>query len=151
VSCTLNIVSIDLQTGTVVLTRNNPAPIFIMRSGSIDCLQSESVPLGISRSVRPIITEISVEAGLIIILFTDGLVHAGKRLGQPLDVCASIQAMLEEQDPSPQEIADSLLSHATRLDEGRPADDISVVALKVVQNQGDEVRRMSVRVPINMV
>lgn len=150
VSCTLNIVSIDLQTATVVLTRNNPAPVFITNGEKVDCLQAESMPLGISRSVRPIITEIAVEAGLTIILFTDGLVHAGKGHGQSMDICGSIQSMLEEQDPSPQEIADSLLAHAVRLDDGRPVDDISVVVLKVIQNQDDEVRRMTVRVPISV-
>jgi len=151
VSCTLNIVSIDLQTSTVVLTRNNPAPIFIAHANQLDCLQTESTPLGISRSVRPIISEIAVETGLTIVCYTDGLVHAGKRSGQPMDVCTSLQAMLEEQDPTPQEIADSLLAHAIHLDEDRPADDISIVALKVIQRQGDDVRRMTIRLPIDSV
>ena len=37
VSCTLNIASIDLETNTVVLSRNNPAPIFICHDDQIDC------------------------------------------------------------------------------------------------------------------
>jgi len=56
--------------------------------------------------------------------------------------------MLEEQDPSPQAIADALLAEAVNLDEGRPADDISVVVLKVLKRLGDEVRRMTVRLPM---
>jgi hypothetical protein len=56
--------------------------------------------------------------------------------------------MIEEQDPSPQAIADALLSEAVNLDEGRPADDISVVVLKVLKRAGDNVRRMTVRLPI---
>ncbi len=150
VSCTLNIASIDLQSGTLVLTRNNPAPIFVYKDGNIDCLQTESTPLGISRNVRPVISELAVEHGLNIVFYTDGLVHAGERRGQPMDVCTALEAMLEDQEPSPQEIADSLLEHAVRLDDGRPADDISVVALKVVKRRGDEVRRMTVRLPINI-
>ena len=35
------------------------------------------------------------------------------------------------------------------LAEGRPVDDISIVVLKVVHRQGDEVRRMMVRLPFN--
>src|SRR5262245_57867728 len=71
VICTLNIASLDLHSGTIVLTRNNPAPVFICRSEHVDRLDSESVPLGASRDVRPIIAEIAVEPGLIIIIYTD--------------------------------------------------------------------------------
>jgi serine phosphatase RsbU (regulator of sigma subunit) len=148
VSCTLNIASIDLESNTVVLSRNNPAPIFICREDQIDCIDAESSPLGIRRDIRPIITEVEVEPGLTIVMYTDGLTHAGKRRGQPMDVCNAIQAMVEEQDPAPQELADALLAHAVNLDESRPADDISVVVLKVTMKNGDDVRRMSVRLPI---
>ena len=42
VTSTLNIVSVDLHTGTVVISRNNPAPFFIARGEEIDCIGSES-------------------------------------------------------------------------------------------------------------
>ena len=148
VSCTLNIASIDLHTNTIVLSRNNPAPIAICRNGEVDCVSTESITLGTTRDTRPIITETDIEPGLIIVMYTDGLVHAGDRRGRPMEVCTVIQAMLDEQDPGPQAIADELLAHAVALDEGRPADDISVVALKVTTRTGDHVRRMNVRLPI---
>jgi serine phosphatase RsbU (regulator of sigma subunit) len=147
---TLNIISVDLETSTVVLTRNNPAPFYIAREEQIDCITSASSPLGASRNVRPVISEIPIEAGLAVVVYTDGLVHAGERVGRPMDVSTSLQAILEGQDPPPQEIADALLSEAVRLDEGRPADDISVVALRVLKRRGDEVRRMTVRLPISV-
>ncbi|MFL7867865.1 MAG: PP2C family protein-serine/threonine phosphatase [Anaerolineales bacterium] len=149
VSCTLNIASIDLESNTVVLSCNNPSPIFICREDQVDCIDAESSPLGIRRDIRPSITEVEIEAGLTIVIYTDGLTHAGKRRGQPMDVCNAIQAMLEDQDPPPQELADALLAHAVNLDENRPADDISVVVLKVITKNGDNVRRMNVRLPIN--
>jgi serine phosphatase RsbU (regulator of sigma subunit) len=149
VSCTLNIVSIDLQTSTVVLTRNNPTPFFVARGDQLDCIATASTPIGISRSIRPVISEVPIERGLTIVIFTDGLQHAGDRGGQPLDICASLESLLEDQDPSPQEIADFLLAEAIALDEGRPADDISVVVLKVQKRDGDDVRRMTVRLPIS--
>lgn len=148
VICTLNIASIDLHSGTIVLTRNNPSPMFICRDMKIDRIDSESIPLGTSTDVRPSITEISIEAGLTIVIYTDGLVHAGTRRGTPMDTHEMLRSMLEDQDPSPQEIADSLLSHAVMLDDNRPADDISVVVLKVAALNQDTVRRMSVRLPI---
>lgn len=148
VSSTLNIVSVDLESGTIVLTRNNPAPFYIIHGDSVEQIAEPSTPIGISRTTRPVINEIPIEPDLTIVIYTDGLVHAGERKGQPMDICASLQALLEEQDPSPQEIADTLLKEAIRLDDGRPADDISVLVIKVSARRGDEVRRMYVRLPI---
>lgn len=148
VICTLNIASVDLLSRTLVLTRNNPAPIFVCRGENIDCLEDESIPLGTSRNLRPLITEVPIEPGVIIVIYTDGLTHAGKRRGTPMDVCETIRSVLEDQDPGPQTLADTLLAQAVRLDENRPADDISVLVVKVTSRVGDAVRRMSVRLPI---
>jgi len=148
VICTLNIASLDLHSGTIVLARNNPAPMFICRGEIIDRVDGESIPLGTSRDVRPLITELAIESGLTIIIHTDGLIHAGERRGTPMDVREAIQAVMEDQDPSPQSLADMLLAQAIQLDENRPADDISVLVLKVTPRNGDNVRRMTVRLPI---
>lgn len=145
---TLNIASVDLSSGTIVLSRNNPAPMYVCRDEQIDCLDEESSPLGTSRNIRPLITEIAIEPGVIIVIYTDGLVHAGKRRGMPMDVGATIRSVLEDQDPTPQMLADSLLAQAVSLDDNRPADDISVLVLKVTPRIGDNVRRMTVRLPI---
>ena len=145
---TLNIASVDLHSGTIVLTRNNPASIFVGRGEKADCLDAESVPLGTSRDVRPVITEVEIETGLTVVIYTDGLVHAGARRGQPMDVCEVIRSLLDDQDPTPQELADALLAFAVRLDDSRPADDISVLVLKVMPLSGDDVRRMTIRLPI---
>ena len=146
---TLNIASLDLSSGTIVLTRNNPAPMFVCRGEQIDIMEEESIPLGTSRNVRPLITEIAIEPGLIIVIYTDGLVHAGKRRGMPMDVGAMLRSVLDDQDPTPQMLADSLLAQAVSLDDQRPADDISVLVLKVTARNGDNVRRMAVRLPID--
>ena len=149
VICTLNIASVDLHSGTIVLTRNNPAPIFVCRGDKADCLAAHSVPLGTSPDVRPVITELEIETGVTIVVYTDGLMNAGERRGHRMDVCEVIQSFLDEQEPTPQELADSLLHYAVKLDEGRPADDISVLVLKVIPRGGDNVRRMTVRLPIS--
>ena len=145
---TLNIASIDLYSGTIVLTRNNPSPMYICRGDQVDCRDEESIPLGTSRNVRPLITEISLEPRLIIVIYTDGLTHAGKRRGQPIDVGTTLRSILDSQDLSPQMLADALLAQAVSLDDNRPADDISVLVLKVTARTGDNVRRMTVRLPI---
>ena len=146
---TLNVASLDLHSRTIVLTRNNPSPLYICRGESIDRFDAESTPLGASRDARPLITELPIEVGLTIVMYTDGLTHAGERRGTPMEVGEAIRSVLEDQDPSPQSLADSLLAHAVRLDDDRPADDISVVVVKFSSNTGDNVRRMTVRLPIH--
>lgn len=148
VICTLNIASVDLHSGTIVLARNNPSPMFICRGDQIDRRDEESIALGISRNVRPLITEIPVEPGLIIVIYTDGLTHAGERRGQPMDVEETLRFLMDDHNSSPQALADSLLAHAINLDDNRPTDDISVLVLKVTSRMGDNVRRMTVRLPI---
>ncbi|HXD09161.1 MAG TPA: SpoIIE family protein phosphatase [Anaerolineales bacterium] len=148
VICTLNIASVDLHSGTIVLTRNNPAPMFVCRGDVIDRIDSESIPLGTSRDVRPLISEIALEPGLIIVICTDGLTHAGTRRGTPMDIGETLQTVMEDENPSPQILADTLLAQAVRLDDERPVDDISILVLKVTSRTGDNVRRMTVRLPI---
>jgi serine phosphatase RsbU (regulator of sigma subunit) len=145
---TLNIASVDLHSRTIVLTRNNPAPMCIYLNDKVDVFGEDSIPLGTSRNVRPFITELAIQPGLVIVIYTDGLTHAGERRGHPMKVSEVIQSVLEDADPSPQILADSLLAHAVQLDENRPADDISVLVLKVTSRTGDTVRRMAVRLPI---
>ncbi len=148
VSATLNIVSIDMQTSTMVITRNNPLPVFIATRDEICAFDDECKPIGIYRDTRPLISEAPLEQGLTVVLFTDGLVHAGSRTGESLDIKTFLQSLLEDEDLNPQEIADAMLAHAVRLDHGRPVDDISVVAIHVSGQKGDAVRRMSVQLPL---
>ncbi len=131
-----------------MITRNNPAPVFIARGDKIECLTSDSTPIGTSRNIRPAISEIALEGWTSIIMYTDGILQAGDRYGQELDICTLLEGLLEEQDPSSQEIADALLANAIKLDQGRPNDDMSVVVLRVLPFESDLIRRLTVRLPV---
>jgi serine phosphatase RsbU (regulator of sigma subunit) len=145
----MNILSADLQTQTLVISRNNPTAVFISQADQIECISSESIPIGHARNIRPSITEISLIPRTTVVLYTDGVMRAGERFGQSLDFCSMIQAYLDEQEPTAQYIADALLSYAIRLDQNRPNDDMSVVVLRVIEKSDDNIRRLSVRLPFN--
>jgi serine phosphatase RsbU (regulator of sigma subunit) len=147
VSATLNIVSIDMQTATMVITRNNPLPVYIASHNEICTFDDDCKPIGLYRDTRPLICETPLEAGLMVLFFTDGLVHAGSRTGESLDIVTFLHAHIDE-ELTPQEIADDLLKDAIDLDKGRPVDDISVVVIQVSSQVGDAVRRMTVRLPL---
>lgn len=149
-SSTLNIISVDLASETVVLARNNEAPMYVARGESIECIDDPSRSIGTTRNIKPLITEIPIQSGLNLVIYTDGLMHAGERRGTPLDVGTTLRGLLEDSEPSPQVLADALLAQAMYLDDNRPADDISVVVLRMLQRTGDDVRRMTVRVPISI-
>lgn len=150
VSATLNILSIDMHTKTLVITRNNPTEVLLAYNESIKRLNEPSIPIGLYRDTRPLISEVELEIGLSALIFSDGLSGAGQKYGEPIDVFTSLQVLLEEEEPSSQLIADTLLEQAIRLDRGRPSDDISIVVLRVTSQVGDDTRRMTVRLPINV-
>ena len=86
VSATLNIVSVDLETETVVISRNSHCPTVVSLDGQIRLLDEPSEAVGIHSWTKPVITELPIAANTYVLIFTDGLVHAGRRTGQSLDV-----------------------------------------------------------------
>ena len=151
VSATLNILSIDMQTQTLVITRNNPAPALLVCDDVLNELNEPSLPVGLYRDTRPQIFETKLVAGLAAVAYTDGLVHAGSRNSNTLDVTNEVVGLLQTSNQSPQIIADSLLARALELDEGRPVDDTSIAVLRVQEKDSDGVRRMVVTIPLEPI
>ena len=149
VSATLNIVSVDLETETLVISRNSHCPTVLIRAGEALLLDEPSEPVGIRTWTRPVVVEMPVAPDTFVIVFSDGLLHAGRRHGREIDVLQLIQGLVER-DVSVEALADAILARAIELDQGRPSDDISVVAVSVVAAppDADDVRRMSVCLPI---
>lgn len=148
VSATLNIVSVDLDTGTLVLSRNNPCPtILITPEGEVQLLDEPSRPVGIYLRTRPVITEVDLQSGITVIVYTDGLAHAGENRGGPMDLPAVV-AEMSTAGCSARQMADGLLERALALESGRPRDDISILVLRVQPGEGGQVRRLSVQMPI---
>ena len=148
VMATLNIVSIDMLSSTMVITRNNPAPVYIIENGELSKLNDPVDPVGIRRGIRPQITEISLSRGLTAICYTDGITYAGDRDGSPFEVESFIQKIMHDEHIAPQKWADAILEEAFRLDQGRPVDDMSVVVASILPKGKDDIRRLSARMPL---
>jgi len=84
VSATLNILSIDLASSTMVLSRNNHCPIIIITPDEgLRLLDGPSEPVGVRRGTKPQITELSLVAGTMVVVYTDGLETLKPRLRCP--------------------------------------------------------------------
>lgn len=151
VSATLNILSVDTRSRTLVISRNNPAPVIVhTREGGLFALEEPSSVVGVHRNVKPLITEIPLAIGILVVAFTDGLQHAGKVSGRDkLDAKQLVGNMLDQGVVDPQLIVDQLLACALELEQNRPRDDISVMAMAVLDGGGDDVRRLQGQLPLN--
>jgi len=152
VSATLNIVSVDLVTRTIVISRNSHCPAVVAKGPGreIRVLDESSQAIGIHSRTRPVIAELPIEPDIHIVVYTDGVLAAGQRAGRSLDAPAFIQQRLAVcSQACARSLADALLKQAVELDGGRPSDDISVLVVSVVpRQQPDATRRLSVRFPI---
>ena len=171
VQATLNIASVDLQTRTVVLSRNNQCPVIVVNRGSLGVLDDSSVPIGVHRGTKPVITEIPITAGTYVVMFTDGIADAGvtspdgpldvpKLVSEHLDIDQTGHDQLDDADvtdehlttplrPDARGLADAILYRAISRDDGRPRDDMTVVVLASLdRTMDDDVRHMFVRYPI---
>jgi serine phosphatase RsbU (regulator of sigma subunit) len=149
VSADLNIVSFDLVSRTVVLSRNSGVPIYVVDAGGVRAVDQQSQPIGIYVRTKPAICEIPISPGTYIVVVTDGVPEGGLRFGQPLDLLTTLTDLISQEGMSAQTLADGLLDAAIAADHGRPADDMSVLVLSVAPGQSaSDVRRMLVTFPI---
>ena len=123
--------------------------IFYLEGSIIYAIQSKKeARLGELLIRDGLITEKKLEEGLTLIAFTDGLIHAGSRTGEHLNIQDSIQSLLLSKGTA-QSISDNLMEQALNLDQGRPVDDISVVVIQAKKGTESEVRKISVHMPIS--
>ena len=149
VSAELIIVSVDLVTQTLVISRNARCPILLRQGDTNGWLDQISEAVGIYRHTKPIITELKLAAAITVIAFTDGVWAAGCRTDHKIDLPAILQAVDPAGDVNGQMIADTILAEALRLDQNRPHDDATVLVLKIMPTpQSDTVRRLFLRFPI---
>ncbi len=148
VSATLEILSVDLVSKTVIASRNSDTPLLLGRDGAYRLLPSSSGPIGIRRHTKPTIDQFEAEPGLQVAVFSDGISHAGERHRRPLDPLAFANERLGA-DLTAQELADALLAEALERDAGRPDDDMTVVALALRPRGGyPPIRRLVAAVPL---
>lgn len=152
VAATLNILSFDQRTGTILVSRNNPAPFYVLDTDGVHIHDEPSSTIGLYPGTKPRITEIAVRPNTYVVIFTDGLLKAGERYGEDLSLANFLAGWPSSSGGSAQSLADALLARAVEIDRGHPSDDMSVVVLAAIPGRPDDrVRRMTVRFPVDKV
>ncbi len=165
VSATLNLLTVDFTTQTLVITRNNPEPVYLFglpqdqpppaepaiipaATASLLALNETAVPLGLYPRTRPVIQEFPLTPGLVAVAFSDGLSGAGDRYGEKVDLVAFLHQRLVRPPYAAQPLADELLELALVADHRRPQDDMCVVVLTTEPLEAEDgapiPRRMAV-------
>jgi len=149
VSADLIVLSADLETRSLVVTRNTACPVLMVRAGEYQALAEPSRPIGTSRSVRPQVTELPLSAGLLLVAFTDGVWEAGTLSTRPQSVPDWLLAEVAKLGSEPRSLADAILAEAVTRDRGRPQDDMTVAVVSV-KDSGEtlDVRRLHVVFPV---
>lgn len=148
VSATLDLLSLDLGTNHVLLTRNADVPAIFYRTGEWHLLPATAGPIGVRRHARPSIEQFDLAVGLHVVLYTDGIAHAGERYGAPLDPVAALSAG-GAVAANAQTLADTLLAAAVVADRGRPNDDMTVIALTIMARDEQVVtRHLTANIPL---
>lgn len=147
VSATLDLLSVDLRTRTVVITRNAETPMIFGNVGKITAIASDSGPIGRYRWTKPAVTELPMTAGVDIVLCTDGIAHSGRRAALPPFDFAEFGREHFGPGLTAQDLADALLKIVIERDQGRPADDMAVVALSLRDGESTpSIRRLQMQV-----
>lgn len=149
VSTELTLISADYRTRSLVVTRNSHVPVVLRHAGGVELLDQSVEPIGFHEVMKPLIREIPLEPGQVVLAFTDGVYSAGKRYGESLSL-SQIEQLVETVKPEEMNsLADSVLELAFGLDRRRPGDDMAVLAVGVGPRRGEPaVRRLSVSMPL---
>lgn len=149
VSAELHIVSVDLRTNTLVISRNARCPVLMRRQHEFHWLDETSDAVGIHHFTKPAISEHQLDEGLTLIVFTDGVWSAGSHMSSIIDIPGVILRADADCSATAESIAGAVLDEALQLDQGRPRDDATVLVVKLASRSNDDnIRRLTMRFPI---
>lgn len=148
VSSTLTVLSVDLDTQSVLFSRNSNCPVILKHAYGIQVYDEDVSSIGVHKRMKPLMYEFPLETGLIMVSYTDGIQSAGRKRGKELNF-EFIKRIIEENAPDDAPyIAEAILEYALGLDEERPSDDMTVVVIGICDTESlHNIRRMSISFP----
>jgi serine phosphatase RsbU (regulator of sigma subunit) len=147
VTATMAILSADLSTDSLVVARNSPCPVVVRQEGVVFRLEGGADIIGTYRRTRPAMTELPLLAESVLATFSDGIVHAGRRHGRHLDWERLDDELAQLDTEHLGRWVEQVLEEAIALDDGRPGDDMSIMALAVRPDEAAPLRWLRASIP----
>lgn len=147
VTATLALMTADFHTDTVVLARNAPCPVVVRQEGVVFRLEGASEVIGTYRRTKPAMTELPLLADTVLLTYSDGVIHAGRRYGRSLDWEVWDAKLRDLPIDHLGSFVDELMDQALELDQGRPTDDVSIMAMGVKRDDDSALRRLKASIP----
>ena len=121
----IDLASVDLDSGRADIVKVGSPLGCIFSEGTIRVLEGESLPLGMLDELRPTTLSVQLQENDILVFFSDGVTDA---FGSSSDLFDYLKTL----DPlNPQALADDILRTALRRMNGTPADDMTVLAVRI--------------------
>lgn len=149
VSATLTLMSVDLDSQTLVFCRNSNCPVIIKQNHGIDVYDEEVASIGVHKRMKPLTVQLPLEEGLIAVTYTDGIQHSGRRRGNEITQTQLLKLIEKTKAEDVDALAQAILDQALLLDQNMPGDDMTVVVVGICpkERQDLSVRRMVFSLP----
>lgn len=150
VSATLTMISADTEQEELVISRNSNCPVLLFEDeGESAVFDDETIPIGTRRMIKPHIIQLPLKVARTVLAFSDGILAAGRGGAEPAVIDELVRFGAGIAGGNAAAISRTLLEWALAKDQGRAADDISVVALRITPIDGaPAIREMSVQYPL---
>ncbi len=139
VSATLTILSVDISSGTLLITRNCNTPVIISYpGGGIDILDKPVPPIGVHPLLRPDIQQVELKENIRVAAFTDGIYKTGS---EDEEVLTILETGLKKGEISLQQLGQDLFGKALELEKKKPRDDMTLALLGLEPGPDDHKAR----------
>ena len=149
VSCTLTVLSADLDTETVVISRNSNCPVIVKTPDYVSVYDENVNPIGVHHHTKPLMYEVPFEPGMVLVSYTDGIQHAGRKHSNMADFQKIMDIINDNTAEDCDFIASSIMDYALSLDKNQAADDMTVVVMGLCETVSDmpKVEKLSAVYP----
>jgi len=134
---TVDLCELDLVRGNAKFVKSGAADSYIVRNGSVYCVNAQSMPVGITGETSPAELLFSVMPGDVIVMVSDGVAE-DKSDGKWI---IELLSMLKYESAG--ELSELILNTAVK-EKGRIADDMTVLALQIQDANADEQQETAV-------
>lgn len=121
----LDVSVIDLKTCKADFIKYGSPYGFIIGENGIKIIEGNSLPLGIVEELKPNVCTSDLSNDNMILLITDGISDAFGSVDQLIDFLRNVPAL------NPQSLADTVLNKAIDLNDGKPKDDMTALAVRL--------------------